>query len=425
MRPEITVGESRGGLHYVYLRMPREEVGVRLSLRAGSRYERPGESGAAHFLEHMPFQGADTMKTSREVAIAAERKGLDTNAQTDHDDMDLLGWTSRDRTVVLCNHLSRLVANPLLLPEEVEKERKVILQEIEQRNDSPSNKAWDLAAISAFPDHPYASQIIGRDVASLTAEGLRNFHNRWWNKPQALLGIVGDIDARQLQWCLSEFDRLPSNTLLHPLTTATIKCDKPDTPRYFVVNGVRRPDQAQTHLTYIWHVLNVRNGMQYTRSALSIAGTILGGSMGSRLHQVVRCDLGLAYEINAWGYMLGPDTPVIVVQAVVDGKRAEEANASILGVMDSFSQGIPENEFRIAHELSSVRLLRSTDSPSNQLGTAMSELMYYGGPLLIDDWLQIRSRVAKDSVESIFESLSEVSVGVCGPDISWMDNSSD
>ncbi|MFK7926924.1 MAG: M16 family metallopeptidase [Myxococcota bacterium] len=186
------------GLRVVVHPRPVPLAALYLWIEAGSIDERPGEHGAAHFLEHMLFKGTPTRGVG-EVPAAIESLGGDLNAYTSlestvlHATVELDGW--KDALDVLADMSQR----SLLDPQELEREREVILEEVRGTASDPEEVLYEGVQSALYADHAYSRPILGTatEVAKLPRQALMDFWRREWGPQRAVLSIAGGMDVEQ------------------------------------------------------------------------------------------------------------------------------------------------------------------------------------------------------------------------------------
>ena len=264
-------------------------VSIGVWVKTGTRFETPEKNGIAHFLEHMMFKGTPR-RTPLEIAQSLESVGGHLNA-----------YTSKDLTCyyaeVLDEHLPRAidVLSDILLhsrfPEaELEKERLVILDEIQSLEDSPDELIQDYLSRVLFPEHPLGCPILGdvQTVSQLTRTDLLEFYRQFYFARNVVISAAGNLDHNQLvEWCTQYFDFPETN---HPWSI--------DTPER---NGQGRwiyPRPInQTHICVGFPALPYNDPRKYE---LLVLNTVLGGGMSSRLFQNIREKHGVAYSIYSY-----------------------------------------------------------------------------------------------------------------------------
>jgi predicted Zn-dependent peptidase len=253
---------------------------------AGSRNERPDENGMAHFLEHLVFKGGEKYPTYKDVNETAERLGGVLNAYTSHDVVAFHITVRAESAPQAIDLLSDFVGRPRLDAEELDRERGVVIQEINRAYDQPSTVAEYLIDRAAFGDHPLGRTVLGpeENLRSFTRDGIVAFRKRRWAGTRGGAFLAGNLDHIPAEDELHErFGRFPALPEPEPYEPA---------PDFAPRTLVDERDTNQSHLRMIYRpdvtVTDVRE-----RAALSIYSTLLGGSMGSRLFEEIREKRGL------------------------------------------------------------------------------------------------------------------------------------
>jgi predicted Zn-dependent peptidase len=248
---------------------------VLVAFDAGARNERPEENGMAHFLEHLVFKGGESYPTYKDVNETAERLGGVLNAYTSHDLVAFHITVRAESASAAIDLLSDFVGRPGLDPEELDRERGVVIQEINRAYDQPSTVAEYLIDKAAFGDHPLGRTVLGPEdnLRSFTREGIVAFRERRWAGANGGAFLAGNLDHLPPEQELHErFGRFPALAAPEPYVPA---------PEVSAEKLVDQRDTNQSHLRMIYRpevsVASVRE-----RAALAIYSTLLGGSMGSR-----------------------------------------------------------------------------------------------------------------------------------------------
>ena len=242
---------------------------VGIGIPMGSRREKAAEAGWSHFVEHMVFKGSAKRPTRAEIVRPLERIGGDSNAHTGFE------WTTFEARVpaaeaaTAVDVLGDMVAHPLFPAAELEKERKVVLEEIKQRFDT----------ISGFPG----------TLAGADAENLHAFHRSNYSARGALVVAAGNLEHDRIVELARPFlEALPD--VPGPRARPASRCRPPEPL------AVERRDAQQAHLSISFRCPGAGDSGRF---ALDLLSFVLGGSMSSRLFRTVRDRHGLAYAIHA------------------------------------------------------------------------------------------------------------------------------
>ena len=183
---------------------------------AGARNERPEENGMAHFLEHLVFKGGEKYATYKDVNETAERLGGVLNAYTSHDLVAFHITVRAESAPQAIDLLSDFVGRPRLDAEELDRERGVVIQEINRAYDQPSTVAEYLIDRAAFGEHPLGRTVLGpeENLRSFTREGIVAFRERRWAGARGGAFLVGNLDhlpseAGAGRSCFGRFPALP------------------------------------------------------------------------------------------------------------------------------------------------------------------------------------------------------------------------
>src|SRR5580704_13021856 len=169
---------------------------VLVAFDAGARSERPEENGMAHFLEHLVFKGGEKYPTYKDVNETAERLGGVLNAYTSHDLVAFHLTVRAESAPQAIDLLSDFAGRPRLDAEELDRERGVVIQEINRAYDQPSTVAEYLIDRAAFGDHPLGRTVLGpeENLRSFTREGIVSFRERRWAGTSGAAFLVGNVE---------------------------------------------------------------------------------------------------------------------------------------------------------------------------------------------------------------------------------------
>jgi predicted Zn-dependent peptidase len=344
-----------------------QSVAVVICVGAGSRYETQELAGISHFLEHLPFKGTKNWPTARHVSEAIEGVGGVINASTD-----------REMTVFWCKvaklHLQSALAvlldmmlNPVLDPDEVEKEREIIQEELRMTKDYPTYRVELLIDEILWP-----GQAMGRDVggtpesvSGISQESIRDYMHQQYNPANIVVAVAGNVTHQQV------VDLVGAATsdwqARQPLGWEPV-VDSSSEPVVRVEQ--RRTDQ--THLCLGLPGLSLDDPDRY---ALALLNVMLGDGMSSRLFLNLRERQSLAYEVNS-STSYFRDCGSLVVYCGVEPKKSWEAVRAVVEELKGFHQEAPAEELAKAKEYSKGRLLlRMEDTRSVASWLASQELL--------------------------------------------------
>jgi len=309
---------------------------VLVAFDAGARNERPEENGMAHFLEHLVFKGGEKYATYKDVNETAERLGGVLNAYTSHDLVAFHITVRAESAREAIDLLSDFVARPRLDAEELDRERGVVIQEINRAYDQPSTVAEYLIDRAAFCEHPLGRTVLGpeENLRSFTREGIVAFRERRWAGGSGGAFLAGNLDhlpdEQELQELFARFPALPTPPPYVPA------------PEFEPKKLVEERDTNQSHLRMIYRPDIAVSDLRQ-RAALSIYSTLLGGSMGSRLFEEIREKRGLCYSVYALVHAFA-DVPILQLGSGLESSKCVEAYTRMREIVDELRDDGPTEE---------------------------------------------------------------------------------
>lgn len=369
------------GLRIVTASMPHvHSVSMGVIVGAGSRYERPGQAGISHFIEHLCFKGAKKRPTSKDISEAIEGVGGVLNGGTDKELTIYWCKVAQPHFLIAIDVLADMLAHSRFEPEEIEKERQVITEEINMSFDSPQYRVDLLLDEVMWPHQPLGRDVAGskETVARMTRKDMLKYLRRQYVANNAVVSVAGDITHKEIVAGLEKgFGQWRQDAR----------------QEWVPVNGrqrrarlkVEERDTEQAHLCLAVPGLSLRDPDRFTLDLLS---AMLGEGMSSRLFLEIREKKGLAYAISSCvDHFL--DAGALTVYAGVDPRQVPATVAAILAELNRMKDGIPEQELRKTKEYCKGRMLlrmEDTRSVSSWLG---------GQEFLLGNILTIEQVIAK------------------------------
>lgn len=351
------------GLRIVTASMPStRSVSVAFYIGAGSRYENDPESGVSHYLEHMLFKGTSKRPRPKDVSETIERVGGYINAGTERELTVYWSRVARDHMPVAMDLLTDMLQNSTFELSEIEKERQVILEELHQVNDVPSQKAFLLNDSLLWPNQPLGRDIGGtpETVNSITKNMMLDYMKDQYRPNNVVLVVAGQIDHSEVEDLVSRSSLNLQDIGRRELIPAVeTELDNPIIVEY-------RPTE-QAHICLSFPGISI---MDPDRYSLDLLNTVLGEGMASRLFLSLREDKGLVYEVGS-SVSKFTDTGSMTVYAGTDPANANSAIEGIITELSRAVENIDQTELDRARELIKGRLflgLEDTRSVSSWLG---------------------------------------------------------
>jgi len=335
------------GVRVVFHHMPHmSSATAGVWIGTGSRYETELNNGISHFLEHLLFKGTER-RTCRQLKEAIESKGGILNAFTAEEMTCYWAKVIPKHLPEALDVLCDMAKAPLLAPEEIEKEKRVILEEISMYLDLPMHYVHVLFDQLLWPDQPLGQLIVGRKeiVQGFNEEILRQYMQKFYSAENITIAIAGAISIEDALKAIAPFKELPKR---EKNIFSAVRIEQRE-PRI----NLFHKDTEQMHLCV--------GGRGYHRShpdryALILLDTILGGNMTSRLFEEIREKRGLAYEIRSTIHPLA-DTGSFVISAGIALDNLSETVKLILKELERIKQ----------EDVSDLELLQAKDYCRGQL----------------------------------------------------------
>jgi len=340
-------------------------VTVQTWYRVGSRNEVPGKTGLAHFLEHLMFKGTPTHGKGQFARIV-ERNGGQDNAFTSHDVTSYYVDIASDRVDMVLGLEADRMRHLLLDPKEIDAERQVVMEERRTRTeDDPDGYLSEEFLAAAYKAHPYGGPVIGwmEDIARITPADLRAFYDRYYQPNNALLVIVGDVDAGRIVGRVRDvFGRIPRGPAPPPMRAV----EPPQLGERRVL--VRKAD-ARSPIVYIgFHVPNYQSD---DGPALELLSTILQDGRASRLYRRLVYERRLALNVGGDYSYLSLDPNLFWFSGTpLPGQTPEALEQGIMDEIERVkSEPVPEEELDRAKNQIEAAFIWRQDSIHSRAST--------------------------------------------------------
>lgn len=384
-------------------------VTVQIWVKTGSAYEEPNEGGITHLIEHMIFKGTPTRKAGG-LARAIEEVGGNINAYTNYDYTVYHATLPARFWELALEVLTDAVLNSTFDAEELEREKKVVLEEIAMREDRPQTLLYEEMMARSYQVHPYRLPIIGtrESVSSFTRTDVLRYVEKHYQPENFTVVVVGDVRARVVGDRVRELlGGLPRGHQPNPVMPT-------ESPRERVELFKLGKDIKQTHLLIS---LPITPFDHPDTPVLDVIATLLGQGDTSRLYHQLRDRQGLVYRISA-GAFTPKDQGLLEVSATLEGSKVAEALQSILEELFKLKyQPVQEEELaRVKRNLESdfVFGLERVEGQARILGS----FEFLAGDPREDEYLSRVRSVTRDEVQRVandYFKAGGLTVGVLSP----------
>lgn len=370
----------------------------------GSRHEKPGESGSAHFIEHMVFKGTNR-RTAAQLAEEMDAVGGQVNA-----------FTTKENTCfyarVLDTHLTR--ATDILCDmffssrfdeKDVQTERGVILEEIGMYEDNPEDVCSERLLAAVYKGSALARPILGRKstLEQMTGASLKDYMTSHYVAENIVVSLAGSFTPAHVEELKTRFAAVPSGK------TSAVK-----SAAYTGAVTVKKKATEQNHLILAFPGLPYGNADRFT---LQLLTSILGGGMSSRLWQEVREKKGLCYSVYAYGAGHS-DTGLFAIYTALGKETEREALDTIVTTVREFTaNGVTQEELDRAREQSKANVLMGLESTQAHMSNLGRSELLLGNVLEADGLIAAYDAVTREDIlrlaGQIFD-FSKVSLSAVG-----------
>ena len=398
------------GLRVLTAAMPHtRSVSIGIFIGIGSRYEAEAEAGISHFVEHLLFKGTPSRPTAREIATAIEGVVGILNGGTDKE--LTLYWckVAQPHFPLALDVLTDILLHSKFDPQEIEKERQVIIDEIGLYKDSPSQRADMLLDELLWPNHPLGRDVAGNkeSVTAISRDMMLDYVAKQYLPDNTVVVITGDIQHHETITAVSQatgdWTGSSSRSQYSPYKEQPV-------PR----PHIETRDTEQTHLCLGLPGLSLFHPKRFTLGLLNV---ILGEGMSSRLFTEIRDQLGLAYSVHSYVEHL-LDSGSITIFAGVEPKNLRAAIKAILEQLSQMRESVPESELTKAKELSKGRLLLRMEDSRSVAGWLGGQEILTGRILSVDEIVSIIDAITADELKQLAEELivdSQLRLAIVGP----------
>jgi zinc protease len=314
----------------------RKIAALQLWVMVGSAYENASERGISHVIEHMAFKGT-TKRGVGQIAQEVEEIGGQINAYTSWDETVFHIIVPSSATAQGLDILTDAVLRAAINPQELEKEKKVVVEEILENEDRPEDVASNLLFKTAYVKSPYQFPVIGSKtiVENLTSDNIIGFRKKWYAPENMFLLVVGDVDPVAVR---KDVERLTVDVK----ATGFTKTGLPQEPPQGEIRGavVRDRNATEPRLDIAFHIPSMKGN---DVNALDLLADILGARDNSRLVRTLKLEKGIVNSISA--YSLTPKEPgLFTISATLPAKNLEAATKGIMEELAGLGKTPPSSE---------------------------------------------------------------------------------
>ena len=385
-------------------------VSIGFFIGVGSRYESDEQCGVSHFIEHMLFKGTEKRPTARDIAVAIEGIGGIFNAGTGRESSRYWVKVAQPHLDVAIDVLVDMLRYSRFDPAEIDRERRVIMEEINLTLDTPDSLVFLLINKLLWPNHPLGRDIAGtkESLSELDRESLTAYLEHYYRPSNTVVSVAGNVEHEEV---VGKMAALLGGWATGEAVSYRAAEDDQAEPRL----RIHHKETEQAHLCL--SVPGIPRGHP-DRFKLRLLNTVLGEGMSSRLFTEVREKRGLAYSI--YSYVSGMhDTGAVGVYAGVDPSRIEDAIGAVLAEWDRLRQeSVPADELTKAKEFIKGRLLLQMEDSFSVAAWCGRQGVLSPEILTVDEVIEAVEAVTVADIQQVAQGLflgERLNLAVVGP----------
>lgn len=361
-------------------------------IKVGSVNENETNNGISHLIEHMLFKGTKH-RTAKMLADDMARIGGTMNAYTSKDCTTFYVTTLDYHLPFAIEMIADMLCNSLLTPADIDKEKEVILEEIDMYNDSPEDLVHEMLQNNVWKDHPLGYIISGsREIVNgITREQIVSYMEQFYVSENIVISIAGNFEEEQvINYLETHFSSIHQGGKQPEITN----------PIYYKSLYQKPKDMEQVHMNIAFDCIDYSSDEKYV---LSVVNAILGGSENSRLFQVIREELGLVYSICSYGSSF-QTAGLFHIDVVLNPSKQKVVYDTIFHVINSLQEnGISEEELFRTKEQIKTELIIGNESTRNRMSSNGKALLSIGKIIPLDETIQSLQAVTLEDVNAFMK----------------------
>lgn len=370
----------------------------------GSRNESKDINGISHFIEHVNFKGTKT-RTAFDISDETDRIGSTVNAFTSKECTCYYTKSIPEHQEETFAVLADLFLNSTYPEDELDKERDVIIEEINMTEDTPDEVCMDLLSEAFYGDSGLGQTILGpeENVRRFTVKDIKNYLEKYYTPDNVCISVAGALDIKKTEELVDKYFKDFKGFGTDSKIQVSAKKDEFD--KNYTGNLCKKKDIEQAHIALSFPAYKYGDDRS---AAANIACSVLGGTMSSRLFQTVREKQGLCYTVYSYLSQYR-DTGKVEIYAGVNPKNREKALKSIIDVVNEFKNGITDAEFSRGKEQLKSAFIMSRESTSSEMQVYAKGWLLLGEKFDFEKKINEINSVTKEEVESAIREIFDTS----------------
>jgi predicted Zn-dependent peptidase len=395
MIDEVCLTRLPNGITVLTEHMPGlRSVTAGIWVRRGSRHETPELNGICHFIEHAVFKGTER-RTARDIAVESDRLGGNLDAFTTH---EMTGFAIKvaDKSLPAAFDLiADLLAHPRFDQNDLEREQKVVLEEMKMVEDTPDELLGELFNAAYFPGHPLGRPIEGTEdtVSSFDHHTISSFHAREFSPANLVVAAAGNVEHELLVDLVEKsFGNAANNG--RDLTSGVEQSPTAAAP--ILIEQKKELEQAHLILAAPWP-----NAKDDDRYAGSLLASVVGGGTSSRLWQTIREERGLAYSVGAGGSTFS-DVGVFTIYAGTSPEHLNQVlDLSLVEMRRVVNESVPDEELKLAKDQALSSILLGLESSSARVSALSRQEIIHGRRITPEETMEKIEAVTAEDLQRV------------------------
>ncbi|HEY0385099.1 MAG TPA: pitrilysin family protein [Pyrinomonadaceae bacterium] len=397
MLDQVQTTKLDSGLTIITEHMPGlRSVTVGFWVRRGSRHETPPLNGICHFIEHTVFKGTER-RSALDIAVESDRLGGHLDAFTTH---EMTGFSMKVTDAGLpqaFDLLADMLAHPRFEAEDLQREQKVIIEEMKMVEDTPDEYLGELFNAAYFPGHPLGRPIEGtpETVSSFDRERTASYHAQEFNPRNLVITAAGNVEHARLVEMASRVFTL-GQTSETKAAAGVWESAVPAPAAPILVERKKELEQAHLIIATPWP-----SARHEDRFAGSLLASVIGGGTSSRLWQSVREERGLAYSVGA-GASAFSDVGVFTIYAGTSPEQLDEVlDLSLAELRRAVREPVSRDELKLVKDQAIASILLGLESSSVRAGALARQEIIHGRRITPDEIINRLEAVTIEDLERV------------------------
>ena len=334
-------------------------------VKVGSSNENSKNNGISHIIEHMLFKGTKN-RTAKQIADDMARIGGDINAYTSKECTSFYAITLDEHLPDAIEIIGDMLTHSLIEEKSLEKEKGVIIEEIDMYDDSPEDLVHEMLQMKVWDNHPLGYQISGtkKAVRSISRQEIIEFMSDNYVSENMVISVAGNINEKEI------IDLLETNFAAIPKGKRRMDCSK---PIYHTSMYRKEKDVEQLHLNLAFESIIADSEEKYV---LTILNSVFGGSINSRLFQEIRENLGLTYSIYSYGSAFRT-AGLLHVYGAMNPMQLEAVVQKVFTIIEDLKKcGLTKDELMMTKEQIKTELIMGNESAKNRMNSNGKSILF-------------------------------------------------